>query len=230
MKKILFVILCCFCISDINAQVSFGWLPNDTIIQNVDPNSYTEMLIEQQNLTNDTLQLEVEVVYNDAPTTWDGMICLHGTCLGSIQPVGFVGLMDPIYGATNGYTKLTVYPAGGTESMMLRIRVYDVNNPTDGDTCTWIVNSVSTTSISDNPKLNLSVFPNPTNKTINIVSGVDFDNVRIYDLQGKEVFFNTYLSTTKKTINLESLPAGIYMLHTYDNDNKNGIQKITIYE
>lgn len=230
MKKILVAALCFLCITQINAQTSFGWLPNDTIIQDVDPNSYTEMLIEQQNLTNDTLQLEIEVVYNDAPSTWDGMICLHGTCLGTIQPVGFVGLMDPIHGTTNGYTKLTVYPAGGTESMMLRIRVYDVNNPTDGDTCTWIVNSVPPTSIAENTLSNLSVFPNPAKDAITISNDVDFDAVKIYDMQGKEVLSNAFLLSTEKLINIKSLQAGNYILSTYKGNNKNGTQKVTVYE
>jgi hypothetical protein len=227
MRKIFLIAFSILYISQINAQTSFTWSPNDTIIQDVDPNNYTEMLIEQVNMTNDTIQLEVEVVYNDVPSTWDGMICIHGQCLGSIQPVGFIGLMDPIYDSINGYTKLTVYPAGGTESMMLRIRVYDVNNPTDGDTCTWIVNSVSTTGINDEELNNLSVFPNPSNDIINISAESKFNILKAFDISGKEVLNTYFSSTTEKLIDVSQLKSGIYFVNTYFNGEIIGTQKIT---
>lgn len=230
MKKIFLITFSIICISQISAQTSFTWNPNDTIIQDVDPNNYTEMLIEQVNLTNDTIQLEVEVVYNDAPATWDGMICLYGQCLGSIQPVGFVGLMDPIYDSINGYTKLTVYPAGGTESMMLRIRVYDVNNPTDGDTCTWIVNSVSTTGINDEKLNSLTVFPNPSNDIITVGADSKFNVLKAFDINGREVM-NTYFTlTTEKSIDVSQLQSGVYFVNTYFDGEVIGTQKITINE
>jgi WD40 repeat protein len=230
MKKIFLMAFSILCISQINAQTSFSWIPNDTIVMDVDPNNYTEMLIEQMNVTNDTIQLEVEVVYNDVPATWDGMICLYGQCLGSIQPVGFVGIMDPIFDSVFGYTKLTVYPAGGTESIMLRLRVYDVNNPTDGDTCTWIVNSVATTSISENLISNLTVYPNPTTDYLTVSNSSDFNAIKLFDIQGKKVLNNTFVLTTEKQVELNGLSSGIYMLNTYNDNVVVGTQKVTINE
>lgn len=228
MKKALFIAFAIGMIANANAQTSFSWSPNDTIIQDVDPDLYTEMLIEQVNLTGDSLVLGVEVVYNDAPDTWDGMICTYGVCLGSIQPTGFTSEMSPIIDTVNGYTKLTVYPAGGTESMKLRIRVFDTSNPTDGDTCTWIVNSVSTTGIEQMDELSLTVFPNPTTESFRITSEEGFDGLTLIDVQGKEVMNKSFYPTIEKSVNVSGLRTGIYFVSTYSGTEMLGSQKIVV--
>jgi hypothetical protein len=91
------------------AQLTYNWVPQDTIIiDNLDPTAYSEYLIEQQNITNDTLVLGVEVVYNTIPITWDGMICIYGTCFGEIPVAGTFNQMDPIFDTLKGYTKLSI--------------------------------------------------------------------------------------------------------------------------
>jgi hypothetical protein len=198
------------------AQSSFNWSPNDTIIQDVNPDLYTEMDIHQINLSGDTLELGIEVVYNDIPVTWDGMICIQGLCLGSIQPVGFIAQMIPIYDTIYGYTKLTVYPAGGTESGKLRIRVYDKNNPTDGDTCTWIVNSVAATAVKEISGNELSIYPNPASGFIQVSSEKPFDEIRIMDFQGRRVKQRKFESTKEITVGLEDLPSGVFFIETLE--------------
>jgi hypothetical protein len=230
MKKAIFIALAIISIANANAQTSFSWSPNDTIVQNVDPNLYTEMLIEQVNQNGDTLLLGIEVVYNDAPATWDGMICTYGLCLGSIQPVGFTSEMSPITDTINGYTKLTVYPAGGTESMKLRVRVFDVNNPADGDTCTWIVNSVLIDEIEELSPSEISVFPNPASDKISVTSSTPFSVVKAFDLQGREVMNLHFTPAGERNLRVNQLEPGIHIINIYSGTELVGIRKILIDE
>lgn len=212
------------------AQTSFTWSPNDTIIQDVNPDLYTEMNIEQINISGDTLELGVEVVKNTIDEFWDGMICLQGLCLGEIRPVGFTAQMAPISGEQNGYTKLTVYPAGGSQSGELRIRVYNLNNPTDGDTCTWIVNSVPGVGINEASKLDMTIFPNPAQHTINIQTIVSFNKVEIVDLFGKVVLNKTNKPNSMNQIDISDLTIGNYLLRIFNGRKLLKTEKIIINE
>jgi len=198
------------------AQTSFNWSPNDTIIQDVNPDLYTEMLIEQINISGDTLELGIEVVKNTIDDSWDGMICLQGLCLGQIRPEGFTSQMAPISGDINGYTKLTVYPAGGIQSGELRIRVFNLNNPTDGDTCTWIVNSVASVGINELEANYFKLYPNPSADFVNIESESKFDKIEILDLQGKIIVSEEVESTGSFQLNISNLNSAKYIVCLYN--------------
>jgi hypothetical protein len=212
------------------AQTSFTWSPNDTIIQDVNPDLYTELLIEQINTSGDTLELGIEIVKNTIDESWDGMICLQGLCLGQIRPEGFTSQMVPISGELNGYTKLTVYPAGGTQSGELRIRVYNLNNPTDGDTCTWIVNSVPSVGLNESSLVDISIYPNPARHTLNIKSILSSDKIEIINLFGKVMMHQTYASNSNIQLDISSLNRGYYFVRLYDRDTLLKTEKILIHE
>ena len=198
------------------AQTSFTWSPNDTIIQDVNPDLYTEILIEQINTSGDTLELGIEVVKNTIDPSWDGMICLQGLCLGEIRPEGFTSQMTPISGEINGYTKLTVYPAGGTQSGELRIRVFNINNPTDGDTCTWIVNSVPSVGVNEIESNTCLVFPNPSTEFVNIESGSEFDKIEVLDLQGRILVSQKVSKTSSFQLNISKLKSANYIVRLFN--------------
>jgi hypothetical protein len=198
------------------AQTSFTWSPNDTIIQNVNPDLYTEILIEQINTSGDTLELGIEVVKNTIDPSWDGMICLQGLCLGEIRPEGFTSQMTPISGEINGYTKLTVYPAGGIQSGELRIRVFNINNPTDGDTCTWIVNSVPSVGVNEIESNLCQLFPNPSTEFVNIESGSEFDKIEVLDLQGRILVSQKASKTSSFQLNISKLKSANYIVRLFN--------------
>jgi len=198
------------------AQTSFTWSPNDTIIQDVNPDLYTEILIEQINTSGDTLELGIEVVKNSIDPSWDGMICLQGLCLGEIRPEGFTSQMTPISGEINGYTKLTVYPAGGTQSGELRIRVFNINNPTDGDTCTWIVNSVPSVGVNEIESNTCLLFPNPSTEFVNIESGSEFDKIEVLDLQGRILVSQKVSKTSSFQLNISKLKSANYIVRLFN--------------
>jgi len=230
MKKTLFILMAFFAFSTVNAQTSFMWLPNDTIVQDIDPNAYNELLIEQKNLTGDTLNLGVEIVLNTIDLTWDGMVCLQGICFGTIPLAGATNQMAPLVGSLNGYVKLTVNPLGGFGSGTLRVRVYDMNNPSDGDTCTWIVNSLNTTSVEDKDASTVLIYPNPATDLISVVSSSLFNNIAVFDIQGKKVLNTIFKNTTETSVNVSVLKSGVYFVKTYTDGVLMETQKFTISE
>jgi len=230
MKKILYILIATFTITNINAQTSFMWLPNDTIVQEVDPNAYNELLIEQKNLTGDTLNLEVEIVENTINPSWDGMVCIQGICFGTIPLAGATNQMAPLVGGLNGYVKLTVNPLGTFGSGTLRVRVYDINNPLDGDTCTWIITSTEVTSVQEKETNTVLVYPNPASDIISVATSSLFNSVIVFDIQGKQVLNSVFENTTATLINVSALNNGVYFIKTYTDGMFMETQKFTISE
>jgi hypothetical protein len=230
MKNTLFILIAFFAFSTVNAQTSFMLFPNDTIVQDIDPNAYTELKIEQKNLSGDTLILGVEIVDNSINLSWDGMVCIEGACFGSIPVVGTTNQMAPLIGSLKGYVRLTVNPLGGFGTGTLRVRVYDMNNPTDGDTCTWIVNSLNTTSVEDKDVNVAFVYPNPAYDIVSVATSSLFNSIAVFDIQGKKVLYSLFENTNETSVNLGELKSGVYFVKTYADGLFMETQKFTISE
>jgi len=72
------------------------------------------------------------------------------------------------------------------------------------------------TLASDNFKTNkITLFPNPASKTLNINTELPLDKITITDLTGKKV-----LETNSKTINVESIAKGLYVVEVLYGDEK----------
>ena len=193
------------------AQSIFTFSPTDTVIQDIPDNSYTQIYIYEENQTGDSLTLGVEIVSNQMPTSWDGMVCIYGTCLVTFPPVGFTGEMAPIHDTINGYVRVTANPMGSTESGSISVRVYDMDNPSDADTCTFILNPNSGTSIGEAETATVSAFPNPTTNVVSFTSDENFNHLRIMDSRGRVVLNELFRSTTTKSFLVGQLPSGMYM-------------------
>lgn len=225
MKKNTFIAFCLLSLSSFG-QVSFDWYPNDSIVTAIDANNYTELKIEQINQTSDTLNLEIEIVYRNVPSSWDGMICVEGLCLGTVPAVGTVVPMAPISGPINGYARWTVSPMGGTEAAELHIRVYDKDNPTDGDTAVWIITG-TTVGFEEEGVSAFEIYPNPTNSNIVISNTENTDLFQIQDLSGAIVREMASAKTTNQVIDLSELPAGLYFIRAFKEGILVETQKIS---
>lgn len=227
MKKIILALIVFSISASTIAQISYDWTLNDSIVTDIDANSYTELKIEQTNISGNDLDLGIEIVYNDIPASWDGMVCIEGICLGTIPVVGTTAQMSPIADNANGYVRLTANPMGGLEQITLRVKVYDINNPTDADTATWVINSVSSAGVSDfNEKSTiLSIFPNPTSTHFSIESDLTIDKVELISLDGKVMYSQPYISNS--TINIQDLPVALYFVNMYSEGKLVGVKKLT---
>lgn len=109
----------------------------------------------------------------------------------------------------------------------------DIQNAANG----WLPNqiiSMGTLSISEFELGNLSVWPNPANETINIKLNNNVSNsdvhVNLFDIQGRTIQNLTYKANSNafvKTINLNNVVSGIYLLEIKQG-NKKATKKIII--
>ncbi len=218
MKKLFIPLVFVSIIANSNAQ-TFSCSPNDSIVQDVDANSTTLLKIEQIiDPSIDTLQLEIEVIYNDIPNTWDGMVCIQGLCMGSIVPVGTEVPMVPTHDNLNGYVRLTVNPLGNTETVKYQVYVYDVNFPEAGDTVTWILNAVNLTEIEEDHIDTSHLFPNPAQNKFTIQSkNSTLNTVQIFNTSGQILQSHTLNNLSDITLDISALPKGIYYIQTQNN-------------
>lgn len=73
------------------------------------------------------------------------------------------------------------------------------------------------TSVEENTKEQVSIYPNPANDFINVSTDmINASNIVIYDITGKEVF-KTSISRDKNVINVSSLKKGMYFLSVSNN-------------
>lgn len=196
------------------SQTTFQWDTNDSIDVNLDANVTVQHPMYQSVVGNDTVTLAIEIIYNDIPQSWDGMVCIFGTCMGSIPVVGTQATMQPIYGSNQGMIRLTVNPFNGTESAKLQVMVWDVEFPNETDTATFILNRTLNT-----PELlasNVQIAPNPVSDILSIDTDYDLNNAQIINSVG-QVVRSTEISASQQTINVAELPEGIYTIRLTGN-------------
>ena len=74
----------------------------------------------------------------------------------------------------------------------------------------------SSSSTEDFNNFSFSVYPNPSNQQINIESEQIFDNIKIFDATARELKNFTF---NNKTINIENLPKGFYIIRFLKQEN-----------
>ena len=86
------------------------------------------------------------------------------------------------------------------------------------------------TEVSPADNAALTVYPNPTNDLLFVeLRGAGIANVALYDLQGRvvtSVHAGAPQRTATATLNLKSLPAGVYVLRVKDADGNEYKQKV----
>ena len=208
MKTILLVIVAFVSITTA-AQSTFQWDTNDTIETNLNLNTYDQYPMYQSAVGNDTVTLAIEIIHNDLPQSWDGMVCVYGLCMGSIPAVGTQTTMDPIYGSNQGMIRLTVNPFNGMESAKLQVKVWDVAFPNEADTATFILNRTANTLSLDANRIQIT--PNPVVNTFHIDAEYDWNAIQIFDLSGRMTkTFET--STLQQELDVADLPKGVYTI------------------
>lgn len=214
------------------SQSSFAWTnqDNDTIIANLAQNEYSELKFNIERQNTDTLRLGVEVIKNEIPSSWDGLVCIYGSCLGGIPEEGFSRNMSSLFGTEQAYVRLTINSFEFVGVGELRIRVYNLENPNDDDTATWLLNA-GTASIEDaNALSRFNVFPNPTSDIISFRPNIDINKVSLFDYMGNKVIVkNLFIARSSIfSLNISSLSEGIYFLETYDKSMLRSRNKIII--
>ena len=74
------------------------------------------------------------------------------------------------------------------------------------------------------------MYPNPANNEI-FIKGDGLERVEIYDLQGRKLITNYELRITNEngaTINISSLPLGVYLVKIYSQTNKTEVKQLIV--
>ncbi len=93
------------------------------------------------------------------------------------------------------------------------------------NTCTYESSCVDVNNVSINDLSNnyISVFPNPVSNILNIISTKSILNIRLYNLEGKELF-----QTNKNFIDMSNYSAGLYMVVIESNMESNKFKILKI--
>lgn len=75
------------------------------------------------------------------------------------------------------------------------------------------------TSISNNPSISVSLFPNPSNMFVSITSASEIESVRITNALGRTIY-NQKVGANSSKINVADLHSGIYIVFV---ETKNGV-------
>lgn len=202
----------------ISFSQTFEMYPNDTIQTDLDPNAYTELKIHQLNLTQSVLNLGIEVMYNDIPGTWDGMVCVYGSCLGHIPVVGYTYNQSPVFVGDSGYVRLTAHPMQGTQQSKLRIKVTDLDNPTNVETATWILNETLGIDDYTGENIDFKMFPNPAKGQVQVSSDIAFNEIEIASINGMIMKRIKSDDLKYSVVDITELPQGIYFLSAKSDD------------
>ena len=90
-----------------------------------------------------------------------------------------------------------------------------------------VIDLCSVSSIEEDLKNQLSIFPNPNSGILTIESYFNIEDVRIFDLLGK-IVLEKDCHTTQEKLNLYHLEKGTYLIQINTQDNQNFHKKIII--
>ena len=189
-----------------------------------------------KNESGTTLNLTVERIINNQPSSWIDDLCwgsstdggLNGQCYNSIQ-------------ATNPYTTEHVQVVDDGDNGIFSAKVYP-KNPDYGcgeykyyiiQDGTTVLDSIiftvcKTVSVDEIEPLSISVAPNPASSYVKIkTNGVEGATVKMVDVLGNVVLKETVMGTSK-TINTSDFRNGIYFVTVEAEGSKPITRKLII--
>ena len=139
--------------------------------------------------------------------------------------------MDSVPVAGQGFLGLNINPYAIAGTGIVRIYVYQFGFETQGDTLTWIINSVPT-AINSIAKASpvFSLFPVPATTKLNInyiSSGSDINKISICDMLGNEILVTKLEENNMSSIYISALPQGLYFLTCLNSKGQKSTKKFT---
>ena len=198
-----------FAFSAADAQ-TYVVTPNDTLNCIAEFNELRIFDIYQENVSGDTLQLDWSAVSVDLPVGWDYSMCDFGHCYPGVPG----GSMLPVEPIEEGFLGLNIMPGTTSGTGEVRVYVFDVNAPAQGDTLTWLIRTEDLTGIAETGDVRFTVYPNPASDllTFNLPEhGTGNHTVTMFDALGRTVL-QTALTADYTVLDLGSLSNGSYAL------------------
>lgn len=214
MKKIytsVAAIILAACLNNTSAQ-TYSISPNDTLVVTAPYNTLSIYDIFQDNITSTPIDLGWTLITNNLYPGWDYSLCDLGHCYTGL-PSG--GQMDPVPVAGQGFLGLNVDPGTVSGTGIVRIYVYDITAPNNGDTLTWIVSTPPVGIETYSSALQFDLFPNPSIDHILVQTTAPADEsieISITDMTGRILVASVQSNGSQYIVNIAALPPGNYLL------------------
>lgn len=201
---------------------SFGF-SQDFEVGNTDTTFYGEHTVSDFggyiNLINNTsgnLSLKWKRTENSLPTGWVTSICDPTSCKPPESDSSNFTL--PKTGTSN-YINVHFYPDNVQGLGTTKVRVENVNDPSNFYVMSFVGDARVATGIEDeNFSTTVSLYPNPSNGTLNISSSNDeMISVNVYNLIGEKVL--SLQGVNKISEDISSLQTGMYLVEVNNGTN-----------
>lgn len=209
MRKILFIAVLSFTLFQGKSQ-TYSISPNDTLIVTAPANQLSIFDIYQNNISGDTLYLAWNLISMNIQSGWDYSLCDYASCYTGLPSSG---TMDPVISTSMGFLGLNINPYAIQGTATVRIYVYDVAAPSNGDTLTWIVSS-EPAAVGELANDDVVLYPNPADDFLYFSSNTIIESYFILDQSGRMVQSSSKLTTW---IPVSSLASGRYTLVSYSS-------------
>lgn len=227
MRKFIYLLAIPALFATNKAEAQFA-VQHDTV--SVAAYAYTDVYNNITNHKNDTSRISWRIIYQNMPQSWKDSaafgMCDNVTC----YPISILGgstqTSDTIGAHKTMLFKIQINPSSTHVTPTTSGPIYlsvELADGTQTDTITFALNKWSTNVAKLGvDKDEVSLYPNPANDEINITypkeAGVRM--IAVYNLVGKQI--NAYRPTgvSGAKLNLENMPAGIYLVRLIDVSGK----------
>ena len=217
MKHILYIAIFLMGLGSIQAQSTI-MVDQKVVKQTVYKDSLTIVNSFYRSRNGDGMKSTWKRISLDLPFGWDYSLCDNGNCYVGIPQQS----SSPHTFAKDerGFLSLKVNPSGSYGNGTLKILIYEVGKPEQGDTATWFITSADqASSIADQKinTLNISLYPNPASNILHIQGlNSNKNQVAIYNMAGQLLMQQDNVQAHNAMINVSNLPANIYLLKVTD--------------
>ncbi|UPT68041.1 MAG: T9SS type A sorting domain-containing protein [Sphingobacteriales bacterium JAD_PAG50586_3] len=183
-KQIVLSVAAFIVATDIAFAQTYALTPNDTVEINGVMEDLQTLSIQQVNNSSDNIILKWQKVSESVPQNWEAAVCDNAICYTSLIAGG---TMNPVLPTEYGFVLLHITPHVNYGTAIVRYSVWDEANPAIKDTLTFILTVDGTSSVQEDNKPQIKLFPNPASDIITITNLALGSHYMVYDGNGKTV-------------------------------------------
>ena len=210
----------CWSATTSNSSTSYSWMVYDTT--GVDGNYSVLAMSNYGGTSNEHLLSPYIVTPGSYTVTWQARPLNASRPASYTMSVGSLQLLSDTVNADEWVSREVHFSLNEGDTIQLDF-AYKANSSSPGvliDNIT-IANS-SSSAINEADKMQVKVYPNPTHGVVTVDAGHEIQRIDVLDLMGRTVF-----STTRNTVDLSPLAAGIYMLRI-TSAGATGVQRVVL--
>lgn len=166
--------------------------PGDSVVKTGQLEDNQTLMIEQRNVSSDTIRLQWELAFESVPTKWEASVCDNSFCYTSLVAGG---VMTPVAPGGAGKLLIRLTPHVTTGTAIVRYSVWDVETPDVKDTLTYILAASGISDVDEG-----GLYKDRSDDAVDIVS--------IYSSTGELI--RSFAGVRSWREHLESLAPGCY--------------------